>query len=151
MSIDPAPVVQPSVFTANTKEDIQRCFPVVTQLRPHLSEEAFISQVRRQIETHGYKLVFIEEKGMVKAVAGFRIAEYLAWGKILYVDDLITNGSDRGKGLGRALLVWLQNEAKVQHCVEIHLDSGFQRFDAHRLYIGNKMDIACHHFAKRIG
>lgn len=47
----------------------------------------FLSQVKRQMENHGYNLVFMEEGRIPKAVAGYRVAEYLAWGKILYVDD----------------------------------------------------------------
>jgi GNAT superfamily N-acetyltransferase len=139
------------VSFANSKDEIQKCFPVVQQLRPHLNEEAFITQVQRQMENHGYCLVFIEENGSVKAAAGFRMAEYLAWGKTLYVDDLITSEVDRGKGFGGALLNWLQNKAKEMGCTEFHLDSGVHRFDAHRLYLVNKMNISSHHFSKKVG
>lgn len=127
------------------------CFPVVQQLRPHLNEEAFVTQVQRQMENHGYRLVFIEENGTVKAAAGYRIAEYLAWGKAMYVDDLITSETDRGKGFGGALLHWLQKKAKEMGCAEFHLDSGVHRFDAHRLYLVNKMNISGHHFSKKVG
>lgn len=38
------------------------------------------------------------------AVAGFRVLEFLAWGRALYVDDLSTLPDHRGAGHGRALM-----------------------------------------------
>jgi hypothetical protein len=32
-------------------------------------------------------------------------------------------------------------------CGELHLDSGVQRFGAHRVYLKNGFDITSHHFA----
>ena len=103
------------------------------------------------MENHGYALVFIEKNGVVKAAAGYRVAEYLAWGKALYVDDLITDEGDRGRGLGGALLKWLMDKSRELDCAEFHLDSGVHRFDAHRLYLKNRMIISSHHFAKKVG
>lgn len=138
------------VRSAHSREDIGKCFPVVRQLRPHLSEESFLEQVLRQRENHGYNLVFIEKDGEVRAAAGYRLAEFLAWGKILYVDDLVTGEADRGKGFGGALLDWLLEKAREMGCSELHLDSGVQRFGAHRLYIGKRMDITSHHFSRKV-
>lgn len=138
------------VSFAKTEEEIKFCFPVMKQLRPHLDEGGFVSQVKRQMQNHGYRLVFVGKNGCVKAVAGYRIAEYLAWGKSLYVDDLITNEADRKSGFGGALLDWLLDVSKKLGCSEFHLDSGVHRFDAHRLYLIKKMNISSHHFSKRV-
>jgi len=139
------------IHEALTDEQIQKCFPVVHALRPHLTETQYHAQVRRQMENHGYRLVYIEEEGRVKAAAGFRIAEYLAWGKTFYVDDLITQEGERGKGFGGRLLQWLLAKAEEGGCNEFHLDSGVHRFDAHRLYLTHKMIISSHHFSKKVG
>ena len=138
------------ICAAQTEEEIQSCFPVVKQLRPHLSEKEFVSQVRRQMENHGYRLIFVQGNGAAKAVGGFRVAEFLAWGKTLYVDDLITNEADRKSGFGGMVLDWLMQEAKNLGCVEFHLDSGVHRFDAHRLYLIKRMIISSHHFSKKV-
>lgn len=42
------------------------------------------------MKNHGYVLVYIVSHGNVVAAAGYRIAEFLAWGRAFYVDDLIT-------------------------------------------------------------
>ena len=69
------------------------------ELRPHLKDEReFLLRVKKQNEIAGYLLVFLEEDYVVKSVAGIRISECLAWGKFLYVDDLVTLSSERNKG-----------------------------------------------------
>ena len=120
------------------------------QLRPHLTLEAFLQRVRRQRRLAGYRVLFLEVDGKVKAVAGYRVTEFLAWGKVLYVDDLVTLEEDRFRGYGRELLVALSEEARRQGCDELHLDSGVQRFGAHRFYLRQRMDITSHHFAMKL-
>jgi len=98
----------------------------------------------------GYCLTFVEAEGEVTAVAGYRLLENLAWGKFLYVDDLVTREADRSKGYGAALFDWLVALAAKEGCAQFHLDSGVQRFGAHRFYLANRMDITAHHFAMKV-
>ena len=133
---------------ATTDDDIRACFPVMRELRPHLDEAAFLAQAKRQMANHGYALVALHDDGRICAVAGYRVAEFLAWGKALYIDDLVTAAAVRKAGHGGALLDWLEGQAKTLGCAQLHLDSGVQRHDAHRLYLGRKLAITSHHFAK---
>lgn len=132
---------------AQSDLEILRCFAVLTELRPHLVEGEFVERVRRQQREGGYQLAFLEEAGHVKAVAGFRIGEFLAWGRILYVDDLVTTSGGRSRGHGRWLFDWLVAHAREAGCAQLHLDSGVQRFAAHRFYLRHRMEITAHHFA----
>lgn len=136
----------PHVQLAETDAEILRCFPVIAELRPHLVEAEFVERIRRQQRESGYLLAFVEDAG-VKSVAGFRISEFLAWGKILYVDDLVSTSAARSKGHGKLLLDWLVVRARAAGCAQFHLDSGVQRFDAHRFYLRERMIISAHHFS----
>jgi GNAT superfamily N-acetyltransferase len=128
-------------------EQIHSCYKVMRQLRPHLKQEqAFVEQVQRQL-AEGYKLIYYQEEGKVKAVIGFRFLEFLAWGKILYIDDLITDSETRRNGHGGKLLKYAIDQAKNENCDQVHLDSGPQRHDAHRLYLNHSFKIIGHHFA----
>ncbi|HMW57525.1 MAG: GNAT family N-acetyltransferase [Candidatus Accumulibacter phosphatis] len=138
-----------NIRLAITDSEIAACFPVVRELRPHLAEDQFLSRVRSQ-EKSGYQLGFVEQSEGVVAVAGFRVGENLAWGRFLYVDDLITLPSHRSKGLGTSLLSWLREFAVQEGCVQMHLDSGIQRKDAHRFYEREGMSITSFHFAEYI-
>src|SRR5262245_7729123 len=88
-----------------------RCWWVLRQLRPHLDEARFLEQARRQTAQAGWQLVCAERDGEVVGCAGFRISEWLAWGRTLYVDDLVTDESERSRGVGRALMGWLVERA----------------------------------------
>lgn len=138
-----------SVRLATTDDEILACFPAIAQLRPHLCAEEFVPRVRRQREA-GYRLAFLEEEGRVAAVAGFRLLENLAWGRFLYVDDLVTDAAARSRGYGERLLAWLIAEARRNGCDELHLDSGVQRHAAHRFYLRQRMEITSHHFAMKL-
>jgi GNAT superfamily N-acetyltransferase len=104
-----------------------------------------VAQVRRQ-QAAGYELVRLLQSDRVVAVAGYRIGESLAWGRHMYVDDLVTDAGVRSSGLGQALLDWLRQRASAAGCGQLHLDSGVQRHDAHRFYLRNRMAITSHHF-----
>jgi GNAT superfamily N-acetyltransferase len=134
---------------ATTDAEIDATFEVMQQLRPHLQRTEFVARVRRQAE-RGYRLAFVEDSGRVVAVAGFRLVQMLAWGEALYVDDLVTDAACRSSGQGQRLFDWLVAFAREHGCDELHLDSGVQRFDAHRFYLRNRMKIASHHFSLRL-
>jgi GNAT superfamily N-acetyltransferase len=135
-----------SVITAKTDADIRDCWGVMAQLRPHLKEEEFVSVVRRQFG-EGYRIAFIRHKKQVAAVAGFRVLHCLVWGRFCYVDDLVTDEQTRSQGLGGELLDWLCEFARAEGCQRLELDSGVQRFAAHRFYLRHRMFISCHHFS----
>lgn len=131
---------------AETDSAIAACYPVMAQLRPHIAAEAFGAQVRRQM-AQGYQLAAIKANGRPVGVAGFRVLEYLFSGVTLYVDDLVTDSGQRSKGYGEKLMQWLIEHARSRHCASLQLDSGVQRFDAHRFYLAQRMRISSHHFA----
>lgn len=135
-----------NIHLAQTDSDLARCFPVMLQLRPHLVEAEFGARIRR-MQAEGFHLAFLEDAGAVRAVAGYRFYDKLFSGKNLYVDDLVTDATQRSQGHGRALLAWLCDEARRHGCVQLELDSGVQRFDAHRFYFRERMRISSYHFS----
>ena len=134
-----------TIDIAESDKDILDCLPVLLQLRPKLSSETFLFQVREQYREN-YLLASLKRDGVVRAVAGFRMHSCLSIGRFLYVDDLVTDESVRGQHIGSALFNWLTSYAKDHGCRAIQLDSGTQRFEAHRFYLVKGMDITCHHF-----
>src|ERR1700681_1483528 len=58
--------------------------------------------------------------------------------------------SERSRGFGAALFDWLVEHANEQACEHLTLDSGVQRFAAHRFYLNRGMDITSHHFQLKL-
>lgn len=125
--------------------EIASCYAVMSQLRPQIPAEQFVARVRSQMQD-GYQLLAAATEDRVAAVAGFRISQNLAWGRFLYVDDLVTDSAKRSMGYGELLMRWLIERAQAERLDELHLDSGVQRFDAHRFYLTQRMKISSHHF-----
>ena len=139
-----------SIAIATTIKEILRCHPVMRELRPLFQNpEQFVERVLRQ-QKEGYQLALLESQGEVCAVAGYRFLESLFSGKFLYVDDLVTRESDRSCGFGGELLDWLIEQAREHGCENLELDSGVQRFDAHRFYFSKRMSISSYHFQIKI-
>jgi GNAT superfamily N-acetyltransferase len=131
---------------AHSEEDIRKCWLALFALRPHLHEHGFVEKIKG-FQSRGYQLAYMEENGQAASIAGFRFTEHLAWGKVIYIDDLSTLPEHRGKGYGGQLLDWIFDLARAHQCDQVHLDSGHQRHDAHRLYLNKGFTITSHHFA----
>ena len=114
--------------------------------------ERLAARVDDVLRPGGYRLAgsFDEGAEEASAAAGFRIVEMLAWGRALYVDDLVTLPEARGRGHADALFAWLDEEAERLGCDSFHLDSGVgpERADAHRFYFRHGLRIASFHFAR---
>ena len=137
------------LLNTDDAQTLSACFAVFTHLRPHLTEAMFIERVRMQT-AQGYKIAYIESGGTIAAGAGFRIANFLAWGKVLYIDDLITHPDKKRVGLGGALLDWLIDQGRQLKCDEVHLDTGHQRHDAHRMYLNKGFILSSHHMSLKL-
>lgn len=134
-----------NIRIATTDTEIAACYPVMRELRPHIAEEEFLSRVRGQ-ESKRYRLAYVQDPNGVVAVAGFRVGENLAWGRFLYVDDLVTLSGHRSNGYGAQLLSWLKEFAAKEGCLQLHLDTGIQRKNAHRFYEREGMTMTSFHF-----
>ncbi len=139
-----------AVQLATTDTDIARCFDVMQQLRPHLAPDVFLAQAKRQQAQENWHLAYIEERGAVAAVAGFRFLECFSSGRTLYIDDLVTDAARRSSGHGEILLTWLENHARASGCQTLSLDSGTQRTGAHKFYFRLGLPITSFHFARKL-
>lgn len=135
------------VLEPHTDAEILDTYEVMYQLRPDIPRDRYAAFVRRLMEQEGYRLVAIRENGRVSAVAGYRIMEMLYCGRILYVDDLVTDERCRSRGFGRQLLDWLKDAGRRENCAELHLDSRLHREAAHRFYEREGLAKTCYHFA----
>jgi GNAT superfamily N-acetyltransferase len=134
-----------TIQIATTPDEIERCFPVMHQLRPALVAEEFVGRIQTQ-QAEGYQLAFLQEENAVASVAGFRLQTLLWSGRTLYVDDLVTDTAQRSKGHGEAMLTWLIALAREAGCTTFMLDSGTHRHEAHAFYFRCGLRISDFHF-----
>ena len=139
-----------SVQIARTDGEILKCWPALHLLRPHLDEHSFLPLLHGMMQ-EGYQLAFIESpaKEVAAAALGFRYQQKLYDGKQIYIDDLTTLEQYRGHGYAGALLDYIFSRAEETGCQCVTLDSGPQRYAAHRLYLNKGFNITSYHFTRQ--
>ncbi|MDI9883340.1 GNAT family N-acetyltransferase [Streptomyces sp. HNM0645] len=120
--------------------------PLLRVLRPALTDaaaDAFAHEAHRQglVFTAAY-----EASGRCLGVGSHRVLA-TSRGRVLFIDDLVTDPFQRGAGTGAFLVGELTSRAVRAGCVRIELDSGVANHDAHRFYHAHRMRIAALHFA----
>ena len=139
------------IALAKSAEEISKCFPVMAELRPHLAEKDFQRRVEHLAEKTGFEMAYLSDGGEVKAVAGFRISEWLAVeGKYLEIEDLVTSDNERSKGYGGELFDWLVEYAKEKGCTHLRLVSNVARAGAHRFYERKRMTHVAKYFSMNL-
>lgn len=136
-----------SIIRVRSDAEIDATRATMLELRPHLDPARYRETVRSLMTSDAYELVAALRGATVVAVAGYRILTMLYCGKLLHVDDLVTDPRYRSEGAGRALVSWLKQEAGALGCKEIHLDTRVQRDRTHRFYFREGLAITCFHFA----
>jgi GNAT superfamily N-acetyltransferase len=132
-------------------EETHLAFAAMQVLRPHLATpDGFVDRVNNHQRPEGYRLVASFAAGEVVAATGFRRHHNLAWGDQLYIDDLVTMESHRGRGHAHRLLEWVLTEARRLGCGQVHLDSAPHRHAAHRLYLTEGYHISSFHFSREV-
>ena len=135
---------------AETDEQIAATYDVMRQLRPHVRREEYVATVRALMASDGYHLAALIAGGEVRAVAGYRYMNMLYCGRLLYLDDLVTDERTRSRGYGRQMIEWLKSEARQNACVELQLISRVVREGAHRFYFREGFGIECFQFRIRL-
>lgn len=134
------------------RADLRRAWPVMRELRGHLSEERWLELVA-VMEPEGYRLLALEDDdGTIQALAGIRVGTNLYYGRHVWVDELVTAAGARSLGHGRALLAHVEELAVAEGCEVVGLSSGLKRVDAHRFYEEHTAyDRAGYVFTKQVG
>jgi GNAT superfamily N-acetyltransferase len=127
---------------------LARAEPVHRQLRPQLPFD-YLGRMR-QVFANGARLMVAADDERVLGLGLWRLIENTYEGRRLYVDDLVTDESERSKGVGKFLLEHLQQQARALDCEVLALDSGMQRAEAHKFYFREGMHIRSFCFRKTL-
>jgi GNAT superfamily N-acetyltransferase len=139
-----------NIQIAESDAQIAATFDVMAQLRPHLAREAYVPLIRGLMASDGFRLAALTDGGEVRAVAGYRYMNMLYCGRLLYLDDFVTDERVRSRGYGARLLGWLKEEGRREGCTELQLISHVRREQAHRFYFRESLGMECFHFRAKL-
>ncbi|MBO8173320.1 MAG: GNAT family N-acetyltransferase [Bacillaceae bacterium] len=116
-----------------TREEWEKAFPIMNQLRTNITCEEFLA-LGKDMSEQGYKLFALIDEDHIVTLAGVIVLTNFYYKKHVWVYDLVTDQTRRSKGYGEKLLQYIETWAKEQGCETVALSSGLQRRDAHRFY-----------------
>lgn len=125
--------------------EIQQCLDVALVLRPHLNKDTWLTTINEMRKNEKYALKGIYDKDQIVAFIGYRKMTTLHSGCIIYIDDLCTVESHRGKGLGGKLLACVKTIAESEHLDAVVLDTGFDNNTAQKLYFAKGFELSAVH------
>jgi GNAT superfamily N-acetyltransferase len=138
------------IFTVTDKNDLERCYPVMKELRPHLSYEDYISIYEESKAADGYQIVAIEQDDKILAVMGYRFLSDYVRDKHVYVDDLVSTESSRSQGLGAELLEFAEDIARKNNCKSLRLCTGIENERGIKFYDRNGWTKRAYAFSKKL-
>lgn len=139
-----------NTFVAKNKADLERCFPVMKELRPHLSLEDYFSIYENAHKNDGYEIVAVEENNQILAVMGYRLLSDFVRGKHIYIDDLVSSESVRSQGLGAELLKYAENKARELNCKSLRLCTGIDNERGVKFYENNGWTKRAYAYTKKL-
>ncbi|OQW46760.1 MAG: hypothetical protein A4S09_02290 [Proteobacteria bacterium SG_bin7] len=139
------------IFRAKDKNDLERCYPVMKELRGELSFNDYMEIYEHAHSADGYEIVGIESDGKVSAVMGYRVLHDYVHGKHLYIDDLVSTESQRSKGLGAELLGHAENLAKELGCKGLRLCTGIDNELGKKFYERHNWKLRAVAYKKKLG
>ena len=118
------------------------------QLRPGLPAD--YAGRMKEVFASGAEMAVAVVDGRVAGITVFRVLEKTFTGRELYCDDLVTDEQQRSKGVGRALIAYMEKLGRQRGCHTLALDSGTHRQQAHKFYFREQMPITAFHFSKKL-
>lgn len=135
---------------AQEKNDFERFYPVMKELRKELSFDDYMTICQNAHEADGYEIVAIEADKKVLAVMGYRILHDFVHGKHLYIDDLVSTESHRSQGLGTELLKYAENRARELGCRGLRLCTGIDNEQGKKFYERNGWKLRSFAYKKKL-
>ena len=114
--------------------DLEVVFPIIKELRPHLSFTNYTFLISEASKRDEYEIVAAYNSDHCIGAMGFRVLFDFVHGKHLYIDDLVVTKSFRSKGIGAHLLKYAEQIAMERKCKGLRLCTGIENKDAKKFY-----------------
>lgn len=120
------------------------------QLRPQTMTDfaAYEPLVRTLISENQQFLLAHQGAAPLVGLAMFNMHHNTYQTKILFLEDLVVDESQRGTNIGTVMLAECERIARAHGCQHLSLDSGVHRGRAHKFYFTHGYTADCFHFSK---
>jgi len=114
---------------------LPQLFEAPGRTAPGYTEERGRLGIRRAIEgADSDILLALDGERLVGLASVYADIQSIRYGKRCWLQDLVVEKGERGRGIGKELLEAATEWARVRGCTHLQLSSGLGRVDAHRFY-----------------
>ena len=131
-------------------DEMLQAYPLIHQMYDQMDLATYSSYIKEMIATNDFKMVaaFLNDK--IIGVSGYWVFLMLYCGRYLQVSNLVVDRSERGSGIGKKILQYLEVKAKKLDCQKVVLDSYTENKKSHSLYFREGFYIRGFHFMKNL-
>ncbi len=117
-------------------DEITTIFPLNSKVG-HLSEAVFRDRMSAMIAQGNYRCIAAYMGERMVGISGFWIGTQLWCGKYMEVDNFSVDEELRSRGIGAAMMAWMEAEAERTECAVIRLAMILGRERTHQFYRRN--------------
>jgi GNAT superfamily N-acetyltransferase len=132
-----------------TRTELSTMHALIQQRNPSLEKFEFENLLDDMIPM-GYRCIGAYKGDELIGVSGFWVMSQFYCRKSMRIDNFIVDKENRGKGIGKLMLNWIQAEGKKLGCTQTVLDSLTGNVQSHRFYFREGFSIIGFHFAKKM-
>ena len=114
--------------------EMTAAYPLVRQSNPELDEPTFELRLAAMVAEGGYRCVAAYRNDALAGVAGFWIGTGLWCGRYCEPDNVVVDRAERGGGIGKILMDWIEDEARRAGCALMKLETFADRVRARKFY-----------------
>lgn len=142
----------PNIQIQELRKETQwiEAFSLMSQLGTELNVEEYLILLKK-MTSEGYQLFALYEENQMKSLIGLTIRTNFYHKSHAYIYDFVSDQTERSKGYGQQLLLYIHKWAKEQGVEFMALESGIQRTEL-IAFMKKKMeyDKWCYSFRKRL-
>lgn len=127
--------------------DMGSIFPFIKQLNKDMTDDRFTVLLKQMLEKD-YRCAGAFKEGKLVGIAGFWELVRFWCGTHVDIDNVVTDENQRGQGIGKKLIGWIEDWARERGYTFAVLDSYAHNTDSHRFYFREGYIIRGFHFTK---
>jgi ribosomal protein S18 acetylase RimI-like enzyme len=116
------------------EDEIKSVYPVLKELRPHISEEEFVEIYKHSRKADDYTFYGFFVNNDCVGLMGLRYLNDYVHRFHLYIDDLVVSKDHRSQQIGAKLLKFAETLAVEKQCSGLRLCTGVDNKDGIRFY-----------------
>jgi GNAT superfamily N-acetyltransferase len=106
---------------------------LIKDLTPLLTADLYEGYLKEMIPHNYFQVIALLNEEVI-GLSGYWIGTKIYCGRYLEIDNFIIKEAYRNAGVGKAIIKWMEEEARHHQCKLLMLDAYIENFKAHAFY-----------------